>query len=157
MHHVLATLNCAVWSSWVWAPLPTRSGAQHCTVVATHLLTTTLFGAGVFLEKLTVPLDSFDPIWNCAQQNEVLGFSFSEESPSPVFSFFVFHRGREVAFSVHNPNLNFANVRRCWFDLYVQNPPKCTVEKRGVQMTRGPPELLRGRSKLSFMLLLSFC
>lgn len=34
MHHVLVTLNCAVWSSWVWAPLPTRSRAR-CTGVAT--------------------------------------------------------------------------------------------------------------------------
>lgn len=157
MHHVLPTLHCAVWCSWVLAPLPTRSRAQ-CTGVATHLLTTTLFGAGVFLGTHCSTRELW-PNLKCTQQNEVLGFSFSEESPSPFIVFLFSTAEGKLLFSVHNPNLNFANVRRCWFDLLraksSQNAPwrnaatrsddagsPCVNKKKEQNGLYAPPKLL---------------
>lgn len=48
MHHVFAALNSAVGSSSVDPIANKEQGSVHWCGVATHLLTTTLFGVGVF-------------------------------------------------------------------------------------------------------------
>lgn len=111
-----------------------EQGSAHWCGVATHLLTTTLFGVGVFRQGVQSleTRRSIRQLWpnlKFTQQNEVLGFSLSQRSPPlPLLCFLFCTEEEKLLLSVHNPNLNFANVRRCWFDLCVQNPPKCTVE-----------------------------
>lgn len=130
-----------------WRPSTVQCGPHecgpHCQQEAglsalawpSHLLTTSLFG--VFLENSLFHLTALTQFEKCtAERGSGLQF-FGGVPPFSLLCFFLFStEEREDAFSVHNPNLNFANVRRCWFDLCVQNPPKCTVERRGYAFRR---------------------
>lgn len=143
-----------------------EQGSVHWCGVARHLLTTTLFAVGVFRQgvqsmEICCSIRQLWPNLKFTQQNQVLGFSpffFIEESLLPFFAFSFALRKRSCSLCAQ-PKFELCKCQTLlvWPLQAKSSQMHCGEMLLRVQMTRGSPESLRGRSKLGFRFLRSLC